>query len=471
MSKCEELIEREYMKTMTLTKLAEVTGGQLVVPEGSQILEEKEISGAVNDNRKIEKDNLFIPMVGARVDGHDFIEDAFSKGALAALSERKLEKASGPYIIVDNTRLALKQIATAYRQVLSIPIVGVIGSVGKTSTKEMITSVLETKFNVLKTEGNFNNEIGLPLTICRINDEHQVAVVEMGISDFDEMHRLGDIAKPDIVVMTNIGQCHLEFLKDRDGVLKAKTEVFEHMPKNGLVILNGDDDKLQVADTLGLEKIFYGLNGQEINAVDVAADGILGTRATFNVAGESFDVTIHLPGTHNIMNGLAAAAVGKKLGLKLEEIKRGLENAGTIAGRNNIISIRDIAVIDDCYNANPVSMKASIEVLGHASGRTIAVLGDMKELGADERSLHYEMGKALEDNRIGYVFTVGELAQEINKSLEQKNGSCMAYHYDDVETMLEDLLPIIRGGDTILVKASHSMNFNAVVEAIKKRFE
>ncbi|MCR4567401.1 MAG: UDP-N-acetylmuramoyl-tripeptide--D-alanyl-D-alanine ligase [Pseudobutyrivibrio sp.] len=459
------------MKTMTLTKVAKVTGGELILPEGSQHLEDKEISGAVNDNRKVEKDNLFIPMVGARVDGHDFIEDAFSKGALASLSDRRLDKASGPYIIVDDTKLALKQIATAYRMELSIPVIGVIGSVGKTSTKEMITSVLETKFKVLKTEGNFNNEIGLPLTICRIADEHQVAVVEMGISDFGEMHRLGDIAKPDIVVMTNIGQCHLEFLKDRDGVLKAKTEVFEHMPKDGVVILNGDDDKLQMADTLGLKKIFYGVNNQEISATNVMADGITGTKATFTVDGESFDVTIHLPGIHNVMNGLAAAAVGKQLGLKIADIKRGLENAGTIAGRNNIITVGDVTVIDDCYNANPVSMKASIEVLGHAPARTIAVLGDMKELGADEKNLHFEIGNALEENHIGYVFTVGDLAAEINKSLEQKNSSCMAYHYDSVEKMQEDLLPIIRGGDTVLVKASHSMNFDAVVEAIKNRFK
>ncbi|QFJ54830.1 UDP-N-acetylmuramoyl-tripeptide--D-alanyl-D-alanine ligase [Pseudobutyrivibrio xylanivorans] len=457
------------MKNMTLAKVAQAVEGQLVLPEGCEALCDKEIAGAVNDNRKVEKDFLFIPMVGARVDGHDFIEDAFSKGALASLSERKLENPSGPYIIVSDTKLALKQIATVYRMQLNIPVVGVIGSVGKTSTKEMIASVLETKFSVLKTEGNFNNEIGLPLTICRIRDEHQVAVVEMGISDFGEMHRLGDIAKPNIVVMTNIGQCHLEFLKDRDGILKAKTEVFEHMPKDGVVILNGDDDKLSGADTLGLEKIFYGLNGQEFSAKDVVAEGMSATRAAFKVKDDSFDVTIPLPGNHNVMNGLAATAVGYKLGLSADEIKRGLENAGTISGRNNIITIRDITIIDDCYNANPVSMKASIEVLGKAPGRTIAVLGDMGELGTDERQLHYGIGKALEDNNIGYVFTVGQLSEEINKSLSQTNSSCMAHHYSSVETMLEDLLPIIRGGDTILVKASHFMNFETVVKTLKNK--
>lgn len=458
------------MKNMTLSNVAKAVEGQLIIPEGMEALKDKEIQGAVNDNRKVEKDFLFIPMVGARVDGHDFIEDAFSKGALASLSEKKLDNPSGPYIIVDDTKLALKQIATAYRMQLTIPVIGVIGSVGKTSTKEMITSVLETKFSVLKTEGNFNNEIGLPLTICRIKDGHQVAVVEMGISDFGEMHRLGDIAKPDYVVMTNIGQCHLEFLKDRDGILKAKTEVFEHMPKSGVVILNGDDDKLVNADTLGLKKIFYGLNDQEISASNVEADGMTGTKAKIKIGADEFEALIPLPGTHNVMNGLAAAAVGVELGLSIADIKRGLENAGTIAGRNNIIKVREVTIIDDCYNANPVSMKASIEVLGKASGRTIAVLGDMGELGSDERKLHYEIGQSLEDNHIGYVFTVGQLSEEINKSLSQTNSSCMAHHYDNVEKMLDDLLPIIRGGDTILVKASHFMNFSSVVEAIKNRF-
>ncbi len=459
------------MKNMTLARVAQVVEGQLILPEGCETLKDKEIMGAVNDNRKVEEGFLFIPMVGARVDGHDFIPDAFSKGALATLAEHPLEECAGPCILVKDTKVALKQIATAYRMELSIPVIGVIGSVGKTSTKEMITSVLETKFSVLKTEGNFNNEIGLPLTICRIKDEHQVAVVEMGISDFGEMHRLGDIAKPDIVVMTNIGQCHLEFLKDRDGILKAKTEVFEHMPKDGVVILNGDDDKLAIADTLGLKKIFYGLNGQEINAKNVEALGMTSTKAQIFAGVEEFDATIPLPGTHNVMNALAATAVGKQLGLSSEEIKRGLESAGTIAGRNNVLTIRDITVIDDCYNANPVSMKASIEVLGKAPGRSIAVLGDMGELGSDERKLHYEIGQALEDNHIGYVFTVGDLSQEINDSLKQKNSSCMAHHYSTVEAMLEDLLPIIRGGDTILVKASHFMNFTSVVDAIKSKFE
>lgn len=459
------------MRNMTLERIAEVVEGRLCVPDNYNIDSEQEIAGVVNDNRQVEENFLFVPMVGARVDGHDFIEDAFSKGALATLSLRELDNPSGPYILVDDTKIALKKIATAYRMELTIPIIGVVGSVGKTSTKEMLASVLSTRFNVLKTEGNFNNEIGLPLTICRIRDEHQVAVVEMGISDFGEMHRLGDIAKPNYVVMTNIGQCHLEFLKDRDGILKAKTEVFEHMPKDGVVFLNGDDDKLEIANTLGLKKIFYGLNGQQFSATNVSSVGVSLTTATFRADGDVFDVEIPLPGVHNVMNGLAAVAVGYQLGLNRDDVIRGLKNAGTIAGRNNVISLNGVTIIDDCYNANPVSMKASIEILGRAAGRTIAVLGDMGELGDNERELHYGIGESLIDNNIGVVFTVGELSGEINDALQQKNSSCMSYHYDTVEQMLQDLLPVIRTGDTVLVKASHFMGFSKVVDAITARLK
>lgn len=459
------------MKNMTLNTIAQVTSGQLCCPAGYSLDSTKEIQGVVNDNRAVKQDYLFVPMVGARVDGHDFIPDAFDKGAFATLAEHEIDNPAGPYILVADTKMALKQIATYYRMQLSIPVIGVVGSVGKTSTKEMISSVLETKFDVLKTEGNFNNEIGLPLTICRIESHHQVAVVEMGISEFEEMHRLGDIAKPDYVVMTNIGQCHLENLKTRDGILQAKSEVFSHMPKEGTVILNGDDDKLCNADTLGLKTIAYGINGQVVSATDIVANGMTGSQAKITAFGVTFDVEIPLPGSHNVMNALAATAVACELGLDKYDIIKGLKNASTIAGRNNVISLRGVTIIDDCYNANPVSMKASIEVLGKAPGKTIAVLGDMGELGADERELHYGIGQALEDNRIGTVFTVGELSEEINKALQQKNSSIMCHHYSTVDDMLADLLPVIRQGDTILVKASHFMQFDKVVAAITDRLK
>lgn len=459
------------MKNMTLSAIAHVTNGQLFYPENYKIDETKEIQGAVTDNRQIGQDFLFIPMVGARVDGHDFIEGAYEKGAYACLSERKLEKCSGPYILVESSAIALKQIAAFYREQLTIPVIGVIGSVGKTSTKEMITSVLSVKYNVLKTEGNFNNEIGLPLTICRIRDEHEVAVVEMGISDFGEMDRLGQIAKPNFAVMTNIGQCHLEFLHDRDGILRAKTEVFAHMPKDAVAILNGDDDKLIIADTKGIRQEFYGLNGQKFSATNIGAYDVTSTKATIHTPLGDADVVIPLPGEHNVMNALAAAAVATELSMTLEEIVAGIEKAQTISGRNNVIKLGDITVIDDCYNANPGSMKASLGVLSKASGRKIAVLGDMGELGEDELALHYGVGKVVDECNIDVLYTAGTLSKEMSKALVDANSNTKAFVFDEMKEMTEALLEEVKSGDTILIKASHFMNYPHVVDALVNKFK
>ena len=229
------------MKNMTLENIAKACNGIYV---GDEDLKSKEITGVEKDSRLIEDGYLYLPFVGARVDGHDFIPQVFDKGALCTLSEKDLNNPKGPYIKVESVATALKDIAEFYRKQLSCKIIGITGSVGKTSTKEIIASVLEEKFKVLKTEGNYNNEIGEPLTILKIRDEHEVAVIEMGISDFEEMHRLAKVSRPDVCVITNIGTCHLENLGDRDGVFKAKTEMFDYASKDCFIVLNGDDDKL-----------------------------------------------------------------------------------------------------------------------------------------------------------------------------------------------------------------------------------
>ena len=452
------------MKNMTLEKVAHSVGGQLFLPENDTD-DQRTLQGVVTDNRQIEKDFLFVPIIGARVDGHTFIPDAFERGAMAVLSQRKLENPAGPYILVEDTEAALKSLAAYYREQMDASVIGIVGSVGKTSTKEMVASVLEQHFSVLKTQGNFNNEIGLPLTLFRVKEEHQVAVVEMGISDFGEMHRLGTMAKPDMVIMTNIGLCHLENLGTRDGILKAKTEVFEHMPKDGVVILNGDDDKLQQADTLGMETHFYGLEQEEYRGEDIHS-GLTGVTATLSGPRWSEKVTISIPGKHNVYNALAAMAAGERLGLTKEEIVAGVQQAATISGRNNFIHANGMVIIDDCYNANPVSMAASLEVLSHASGRKIAVLGDMGELGDDERKLHYQVGEAVVKNDIDLLFTAGELSKEMSKAVADCNGRTRTFSYDTKEEMTEALLKIVEKGDTILVKASHFMNFPEVVSSL-----
>jgi len=463
---------------MTLANIAAACGGTY---HGTEMDKSKEIAGVVIDNRLIKKDYLFIAIKGARVDGHSFIPAAFEAGALAVLSEYELENPAGPYILVDSCEAAMKKIARFYRQSLDIKVVGITGSVGKTSTKEMIASVLSQKYNVLKTEGNFNNEIGLPLTIFKIREEHEVAVLEMGISDFGEMHRLAEMANPDVCVITNIGLCHLENLIDRDGILRAKTESFEHLTENGVAVLNGDDDKLCTkTEVNGRPTVFYGIKEESVTeacgatksiyATDVEALGLTGTKAVIHVpikdAQVQFEVEIPIAGEHNVYNALAAVGVARELGLTATEMKRGIESVQTIGGRSNLIHRNGMTIIDDCYNANPVSMKASVDVLAKAEGRKIAVLGDMGELGADERALHYSVGEHFAGKGIDILFCAGELSVEIANAVRAVSKMTKVHHFETKEALIEVLKETCKEGDTILVKASHFMNFPEIVEKI-----
>ncbi len=455
------------MTNLTLENIANACGGTYI---GEEADKQKNIAGAVIDSRLVEPGYLFIPIRGERVDGHRFIPDVFEKGALAVLSEQELESPKGPYIRVSSCTEAMKQIAAFYRENLDVKVVGITGSVGKTSTKEMIASVLSQRYEVLKTAGNFNNEIGLPLTIFRIRKEHQVAVLEMGISNFGEMHRLATMAKPDICVITNIGLCHLEDLGSRDGILQAKTECFEHMNTDGVAILNGDDDKLFTQKIVnGKSAIFYGINHTDcsVYATDVENLGFDGMKATIHTTEGSFDVLIPIPGEHNVYNALAATAVGLQLGLTLEEIEKGIATTQTIAGRTNFLKINGMTVIDDCYNANPVSMEASIEVLSHAKGRSIAVLGDMGELGENEKELHSRVGTFVGQKQITTLFCAGTLAQEYANAARAVNSDIEIYYDSDREAMTKELLRYVKTGDSILIKASHFMDFPKIVEALQ----
>ncbi len=455
------------MKNMTLQHIAKAVGGQLNIPEEAGFTT-KDVLGVVIDNRKVEPGFLFVPIKGERVDGHSFIADAFKKGAAAVLSEHVLENPAGPYILVKSTPQALKELAAYYRQQLSTKVVGVIGSVGKTSTKEMLASVLSQRFKVQKTQGNFNNEIGLPLTLFSVGEEHEIAVVEMGISDLGEMSSLGLIAHSEVVVFTNIGTCHLENLIDRDGVLKAKTEVLSYMPNGAWVVYNADDDKLSTVCSSEHNLIGYGMNGQAYHATAVQ-NGFDGVWATLHCKNWESRVHIPLPGEHNVYNALAAMAVGDLLGMNRREIVAGVNQAATISGRNNVIHANEYTVLDDCYNANPASMRAALEVLGLADARRIAVLGDMGELGKDEKALHYQLGKAVIENKIDVLFTAGRLAEEIARGAANEAASecpVQLHSFPTKEEMLPELLNFVKKGDAILVKASHFMGFDEVVKAL-----
>lgn len=469
------------MKHMTLTEIAAACGGTYY---GDDSLAGKEVSGVVIDSRKVQKDSLFIAIKGARADGHTFIPQTIEQGALCAVSEKNLGEVPYPYILVNSCLQALKDLAEHYRRSLDIRVVGISGSVGKTSTKEMIASILSQKFCVLKTEGNFNNEIGLPLTVFQIREEHEVAVLEMGISDFGEMTRLAKIARPDLCIITNIGYAHLEQLKTQDGILQAKTEMLAYMNPEGSILFNGDDEKLAgFLPENGKKPVYFGLReSNSFRAEQVDNQGLHGTDAVFVTPDSRFSAHISIPGDHMIYNALAGTAAGRILGLTDTEIQAGIEALVPLAGRNHLIETADYTIIDDCYNANPASMKSSLDVLAKADTRKIAVLGDMFELGDTSARMHYDVGRHAVQAGIQVLVCIGELSREMvrgaedaKRALTEHNGSAEGrgsgqtieiYHFPEKADFLSRRKTILKSGDTILVKASHGMGFAEIIEEL-----
>lgn len=459
------------MLGMTLTKMAEACGGKLIGYDSG-----KEAKGVVIDSRLVKEDFVFIAVPGEKVDGHKFIPQVVEQGAMGVICEKEpdefmtdaSDKTEIPYILVEDSLQALKAIATYYRSLLQIPVVGITGSVGKTSTKEFVAAVLGTKYKVLKTQGNFNNEIGVPLTILRIREEHQVAVLEMGINHFGEMHRLSEMAKPDICLFTNIGQCHLEFLGTRDGILKAKTEMFDFMAENGSVCVNGDDDKLiTIQEVKGKKPLTFGLSEQfDIYATDCVNNGLYGSDMKLHMEGHSYAVHIPLPGDHMIYNALAAAGVGQLLGLTEAQIVEGIGKVESVSGRSNVIMLEDKILIDDCYNANPVSMEAALTLLTTAKGRKVAILGDMFELGEEEQQMHAGVGRIAAEKQIDLLICVGDLSEHMYRAAIENGGNTV--YFQTVEAMQAALPKLLRREDTILLKASHGMGFAGLIEPIKE---
>ena len=461
------------MKSMTFENIAKACGGELFLNGADAATE---IEGAVLDSRLVKENYLFFATKGERVDGHNYIAKAFELGAIAAVCEYIPEGVEGTFIKVEDTFVALKQIAKFYRESLDIKVVGITGSVGKTSTKEFIASVLAQKYRVLKTEGNFNNEVGLPLTVLKLRKEHEVAVLEMGISDFGEMTRLSEIAQPDVCVITNIGQCHLEQLGDRDGVLKAKTEVFANLKENGTACLFADDDKLAaITDVNGKKPVFYGMQDTaEVYATDVVNKGLLGSECVIHAGDMKIKAEIPLPGKHMVYNALAATAVGKTMGLNTEEIEKGIRSVEAVSGRSHLIQTSEYTIIDDCYNANPVSMKAAIDLLGEAITRKVAILGDMFELGENEKSLHRSVGEYAAERDVDALICVGSLSEEMYQGAAEssnKKDSMELYHFATLEACKNEVAGLLKQGDAVLIKASHGMHFTELVDLLTQENE
>ena len=432
---------------------------------GDHSLLDQNIENVTTDSREVVKDSLFIAFKGLKVDGHSFIEGAFRSGAVCCISEHEIDAPAGAVIVVESSYQALRDIAAFYRSTLNIPVIGITGSVGKTGTKEMIASVLSQKFNVHKTEKNYNNDIGLPQTLLKIRSEHEIAVVEMGINHFGEMRVLAEIARPNVVVMTNIGPCHLENLIDLDGVLRAKSEVFEYVNPEGAVFLNGDEPPLcEVKSANGIKPVFFGFK----TSLDYYADHFSrsdteGSSCMIHNGSASIPITINAPGKHMVYHALAAAAVGKYFGLFDEDIHNGISAIRPESGRNNLIHVNGITLIDGCYNASPVSMKSSVDILSAYNGRKICILGDMFELGKNSEALHFEVGEFIAGKNIDLLLTAGTLAENIARGASE-NESLEIISYETKEALIKDLTRLIKAGDTILLKASHGMHFDAIIQ-------
>ena len=463
------------MRNMTVNAIAEAVDGRIENSARSDMT--KEATSVVIDSRLIEEGGIFVATKGERVDGHSFIDQVFEAGALAVICEKLPQKPKGCCIVVEDSFVAIRKLAEYYRRQLSIKIVAIVGSVGKTSTKEIVASVLSAHYEVVRTKGNFNNEVGVPLTIFDMRDGHEVAVVEMGISDFGEMDRLGQIVRPDIALYTNIGPCHLENLKDLDGVFRAKTELIPYISESGTIVVNGQDEKLAAIDEAmagGRRIIRYGKESKrdDVYASNIENLGLDGSKFTANFPdGSHYDMTVPLPGYHMVDNAIAAAAVGFLMGLNLEEIRRGMSGAEPLSGRGHIIHGEKYTIVDDCYNANPKSMCAAIDTLGYAVSRKVAILGDMFELGEESDKLHGDVGDYAASSGVDSLIFVGASAKFMYERARLHEDVEIRYYPNKellIKALSDESVEILKQGDTILVKASHGMGFSEVVEFLDK---
>ena len=446
------------MPVITLKQAAAWCGGTV-----EEKYENVEFLGANNDTRILQPGQLFIVLQGAR-DGHDFIPSAFARGAAAALCSRRV--GDYPAIYVEDPRLALGQIAAQALKNLGCRTVGVTGSVGKSTTKEMIATVLESTYRVSKTPANHNNDIGMPMAILAMPETTQVAVLEMGMNHFREIAYLSQIARPQVAVIINIGTMHIEFLGSREGIRQAKLEILEGMDDSATLLVNGGDDMLRQLPFTPVQRVVpFGLGENcSVRAEKVRQEGqTLCFRAC--TPGGDFPVELALEGEHFVADAMAAVAVGLELGVDPEKIRTSLNGFRNMAGRQEIFEHAGMTVIRDCYNAGPESMAAALNVLGNRRGRQIAVVADMLELGACAPAEHYRLG-ALAAKKAKLLFVYGPNAPHVIRgALEQGMPQENIHSFEDRQTMAQRLAELTVPGDVLLFKASHGMHLDQVVDA------
>lgn len=449
------------MGRITLAEAASWCGGK-IDPKYANIT----FTGSNNDSRSIKPGELFLALKGAR-DGHDFIPMAMEKGAAAVLCTHC--ETDIPAIVVADPRIALGQIARRQREKLGIQVVGVTGSVGKSTTKEMIACVLAKKYRVAKTPVNHNNDIGMPMAILAMPDDTQVGVLEMGMNHFREIAYLTSIAQPNLSVITNIGTMHIEHLGSQAGILQAKLEILEGMDDNGRIILNGDDRLLWNVHQKKIPMTFFGIENDQ---VDIRALNVKEREncITFEARSTTASLPILLPveGVHFISDAMAAIGVGLEMGVEPEDIRAALEEFHNMEGRQEIIKDKGFTIIKDCYNAGPESMAAALGVLGKREGRKIAVLGDMLELGSCSQAEHYRIGRIAAE-KVEYLLAYGENASRVvSGALTGGMAHTRAMSFTDRDMLVKELKRIAKPGDVMLFKGSHGMHMELALEKFLK---
>jgi len=446
------------MKGFTIRNAAEACGAKICGKcDLSTVLGE-----IIIDSRLVKVSDVFVAFKGENTDGHKYISTALDKGAACCLAEYVPEGEERCVLVVENVQSALEKIAEAYRSTLDIPVIGITGSVGKTTAKEMISAVVAQQYKVLKTDKNFNNQIGVPMTLSRINAEHEAAVVEMGISGFGEMTVLAKMAKPDIAVFTYIGHAHLEFLHDLEGVFRAKTEMLPYVSENGTVIVNGDDaylDKVSCPQRV----IRFGLGencdvrAEKVNALP---DGTIDCE----IVHENTRFAVHIPsyGQHMVYAALEGAAVGFAMGMDVKSIAEGIAQYKTVGRRGAVTDTGYICLVDDCYNSNPDSLKCAMDSLMLLPGRHVCVLADMLEQGEDSAKIHYDVGEYAREKGIDLVLAYGPMSAETCCAMGERG-----VHFGTKEALAAAIPEFIHKGDAVLVKASLGMHLEDISELLK----
>lgn len=440
------------MMNFSLSRMAQLAGGRVIGPDA-------EIRGMIHDARRVESGNLFCALPGEHVDGHDFVGQARDNGAEAALVSRPVDDAL-PQLVVEDVRQAMGLIASAWREELDVSVIGITGSNGKTTVKEMLAAILAAQGPTLATQGNYNNELGVPLTLARLDASHRFAVVEMGCNRPGDIGYLAGIARPDVGVVTNAGPAHLELLGSVEGVARTKGELFSALPAEGTAVINADDDFASLwRDLAGDRRIIsFGMSG----AANVSGVFSQGLGRVHTPAGD-FEFVPTLPGRHNFYNALAATAAAVALDVKASDIADALSNMKSLPGRLQVRRHSDgWQVVDDTYNANPASLYAALQALAEMGGdEHWLVLGDMAELGGDGERLHAEMGQTARDLGVARLFTIGKLARASSDAFDGD-----ARHYPNHEALADALASELRAGVTCLVKGSRSMGMERVVDRI-----